>query len=294
MALRLSLSSTLLALKSSSRLMSLNDAKEHPRLAAELVEVGVDDAALLEDGVQVLGDAQAADGGRRFHPLGLDHRDSDHIPVFPAPRPEVACVDLADVGADADADLEQGVQGGPEIAVGAQGADDVEGLLQVIAHLGRRLLVEEPVVGLVEQPAHALHLDAGLEQPPGDRPLGFLRVQAARRAVGEAAELEHQAVAFDLVQVAAVAAQHPVEGREQAVEDHLVLGRAQELGDEGVVGDVHEADADHGLDRALRDLSQLEDRFDELPGEIVVLDLAPQFLFGGRRGTGSGRCVVHS
>jgi hypothetical protein len=59
--------------------------------------------------------------------------------------------------------------------------------------------------------------------------------------------VEHQRVAFDLVEIPTASPQNAVEGGVETVQDLLVLLRREKLGEKGVSGDIEKPDTDLSL-----------------------------------------------
>jgi len=86
--------------------------------------------------------------------------------------------------------------------------------------------------------------------------------------------MKHRAVALNLVEVAAVPLDDPIERAEEAIQNGLILVWAEKLRYVRVVGYVDKPDADLRRNRVARDLTQVENRRDELLGKIEFFDLA--------------------
>ena len=236
------------------------------------------DSILIQEFEEILGDAKSPDGCRRFHSLGFDYGHTDDVPLLGAERSEVSDQDRAEGGADSDADLEQRIERCGCIAA-SQITQDSIGFHDGVHGVGVPYLSQVILIGLVEKAAHALEFNAGEEQFSSHELHSLVIFKILHLGIDRTAVVEHQAVTLDLVQISAVFLQHPVESRIQAVQDNLILRRAQKSGKEGISGNIEESDRDIRFAGLAMDSSGLDDSFNQLPRQVEFLNLSPENEF---------------
>ena len=184
----------------------------------EAFVVFVRDAVLLQNAEKLCRNAQAADRGCGFHALCVYYRQPDNIPVLVPGRAEVADSHFTQIRPDADAYLEKGEQGTGDVFLSTERFHDAERGFERVPVFWMSLIGQEAVVCLVEQDAHLLEVYTGIKEVMCDLGCFFCFILRAQFGIEYPVELEHQRIAFYLVQKAAPMLDHPFKCGVQAVQ----------------------------------------------------------------------------